>query len=315
MGGMKTWQARFLFIVLPLVVLAVAVLLWPSSGSTLALDKEKPAPSPTPTPSTLVYLSPQSQTVGPWALVAVDVLVDDVSNLGAYRVTLSFDPALLTSVSVANGPFLESTDRDVSCLEPTLDEKSVVLACLSKGPKPPGPSGSGHLATITLASTCESGTSALELSTTLLEPLSNHIPNRAEDGTVTITEEILCSEPPDSDLDGCADLQEIGMTPENGGMRDPNDPWDFFDTPNSANKRDAAITIADVFAVAGRFGAAGEAGGDPQAASVPAAPAYHAAFDRGDQTGANTWNRAPADGTITIEDIFAVAGQFGHDCS
>ena len=315
MGGMKTSQARFLFIVLSLVVLTVAVFLWPRSGSTLAADKEKPTPSPTPTPSTLVYLSPDSQTVGPWAAVSMDVLVDDVSNLGAYRVTLSFDPALLSAVSVANGPFLESTDRVVSCLEPTLGEKSVVLVCLSKGAKPPGPSGSGHLATITLASSCESGTTALELSTALLKPLGDRIPQRTEGASVTVTEEIPCPNAPDSDLDGCSDLQEIGMVPEAGGMRDPNDAWDFFDTPDLSNVRDRAITMSDIFAVAGRFGAAGEPGGDPQAASIPAAPAYHAAFDRGGQIGADTWNRAPADGAITMEDIFAVAAQFGHDCS
>ena len=36
---------------------------------------------------------------------------------------------------------------------------------------------------------------------------------------------------------------------------------------------------------------------------------------RGDIIGENTWNRAPADGSITGGDIFAVAAQFGHDCS
>jgi hypothetical protein len=44
-------------------------------------------------------------------------------------------------------------------------------------------------------------------------------------------------------------------------------------------------------------------------------PANHTAFDRGDQEGENSWNRAPADGAITISDIFALATQFGHDCS
>ena len=78
--------------------------------------------------------------------------------------------------------------------------------------------------------------------------------------------------------------------------------------------RDRSITVADIFAVAGRFGATGDPGGDPLV-SPPDAPAYHTAYDRGEQTGANSWNRAPADGAITIEDVFAVAAQFGHSCA
>ena len=64
------------------------------------------------------------------------------------------------------------------------------------------------------------------------------------------------------------------------------------------------------------FTAGGATGipGDPLLGPIPAAPGYHSAFDRGGQLGANGWNQAPADGGITIVDIFAVAGQFGHTC-
>ena len=68
----------------------------------------------------------------------------------------------------------------------------------------------------------------------------------------------------------------------------------------------------DIFAVAGHFGDTGDAGIDPL--SDASGDGYHTRFDRGDQIGPNSWNRAPANGAITIEDIFAVAAQFGLNC-
>jgi hypothetical protein len=118
----------------------------------------------------------------------------------------------------------------------------------------------------------------------------------------------------DTDNDGCDDAAENSAEPGQGGQRDPADSWDFFDTPDDNNVRDRAITISDVFRVAGRFGTTGISSLiDPL--SQPPESGYHTAYDRGLQTGANSWNRAPADGAISIEDVFAVAAQFGVDCS
>ena len=119
--------------------------------------------------------------------------------------------------------------------------------------------------------------------------------------------------PGDTDLDGCTDAAENGPDPLSGGLRDYTNFWDFFDTPDASNVRDKVVSLADIFAVVSRFGASGTPG-DPLAGPIPAAPAYHTAFDRGIQIGANNWNRGPADGIIALEEIFAVAQQFGHGC-
>ena len=38
-------------------------------------------------------------------------------------------------------------------------------------------------------------------------------------------------------------------------------------------------------------------------------------FDRGPQTGANTWNMGPPDGVIDLpNDVLGVILQFGHNC-
>src|SRR3990172_6592205 len=120
----------------------------------------------------------------------------------------------------------------------------------------------------------------------------------------------------DSDSDGCSDGEEVGLDPRRGGQRDPLDFWDVFDTPGAGGlpPRDKAVTVTDIFRVATRFGATGDAKVDPLSPPPPA-PAYHPAYDRGGQTGANVWNQAPPDGAIAVGDIFAVAAQFGHDCN
>ena len=65
--------------------------------------------------------------------------------------------------------------------------------------------------------------------------------------------------------------------------------------------------------MAAHFGDTGDSGIAPL--SDASGAGYHTRFDRGDQIGQNSWNRAPADGSVTITDIFAVAAQFGLNCS
>jgi hypothetical protein len=124
----------------------------------------------------------------------------------------------------------------------------------------------------------------------------------------------LLADNDDTDGDGCTNVEEYGQNEGLGGLRNPLDFWDFFDTPDASNVRDKVVVLTDIFAVAQRFGATGTPG-DPLAGPIPPAPAYHSAFDRGAVIGANNWTRGPADGFIVLEDIFAVAQQFGHNCS
>jgi alpha-tubulin suppressor-like RCC1 family protein len=117
----------------------------------------------------------------------------------------------------------------------------------------------------------------------------------------------------DSDNDGCTDSKELTATATIGGQRDPLDAWDFFDTPTLPDlQRDKRITVGDIMQEVTRFGASGDTAVDPL--SPPPADGYHTAYDRGDVDGPNAWNRAPADGSITVADITAVVSQFGHTC-
>lgn len=63
--------------------------------------------------------------------------------------------------------------------------------------------------------------------------------------------------------DGCADGEEISPNEVQGGLRDPTNFWDFFDTPGEVNVWDKAVSTVDIFRMALRYGAAGDPAVDP----------------------------------------------------
>lgn len=102
---------------------------------------------------------------------------------------------------------------------------------------------------------------------------------------------------PDTDGDSCSDGAEVGPDPMHGGLRDPLNPFDFFDVDG-----DGAVTIDDISAVPGGF------------LLVAGQPGYERRYDRGDILGPHSWNVLAPDGAITIDDVVAVAAQFNHAC-
>ena len=97
----------------------------------------------------------------------------------------------------------------------------------------------------------------------------------------------------DTDGDGCTDLQELGLDEESGGQRDPNNPWDFYDTNG-----DRVVDLPnDILGV------------------ITAFNAYNVIYDRGPSTGPNPWNMTAPDGVIDLpNDILGVISQFQHSC-
>ena len=103
----------------------------------------------------------------------------------------------------------------------------------------------------------------------------------------------------DTDGDGCADTAELQDAPgsENtGGLRDPNNPWDYFNPSG-----DRRIMIDDLVMVLRRFGV--RAG----------YPDYDPKYDRS-FLGPRFWDLGPPDGKIQLFDILAVMSQFGDLC-
>jgi hypothetical protein len=116
---------------------------------------------------------------------------------------------------------------------------------------------------------------------------------------------------PDYDSDGCSDGREAGTDQSTGGLRNAENPYDFFDAPLPAGPpgtgaRDQRVTIGDIVGVVSKFGSF--QGGGP----LGNGQVYNPDFDR--QSRGPAPNLGPGNGSITIDDIVSSVGQFGASC-
>ncbi len=95
-------------------------------------------------------------------------------------------------------------------------------------------------------------------------------------------------------------LSELSDTANAGGLRDPFNPWDYFN-PEKVNTPHTQ-TAADILKVVQAFG------------KNQGNPAYSIDNDRTGLIGGNSWNLGPPDGQQTAADILAAVKQFGHNC-
>ena len=109
--------------------------------------------------------------------------------------------------------------------------------------------------------------------------------------------------PTDTDGDGCTDVQEAGPNQQFGGLRDPNNPWDFYDVRGPDGPRDQFVDLfTDILGVIIHY-------------SLDGSPPYDVDFDRGPSAGPNPWNMTAPDGVIDLfTDILGVISQYNHDC-
>lgn len=127
---------------------------------------------------------PSAETITGTDPFPMDVVVEDVVNLGAFEFNLLYDASVLEFVDVSGGPFLGSSGRPVECLEPRLSPGSVHFLCVTLGPEPAGPDGSGTLATVTL-DPVEEGSSALRFQVaTVTHPNAEQIAAVAEGASI-----------------------------------------------------------------------------------------------------------------------------------
>jgi hypothetical protein len=133
---------------------------------------------------------------------------------------------------------------------------------------------------------------------------------------------------PDSDCDGCPDVNEISATHLTGGDRDRYCPWDFFDVPTPPlsiaapnGQRNHVASVADVIAILSYIGTSSGAPANSQgfwydtdlnANGVPDGGEY----DR--TAGAivgKPWRSGPPNGSVTIADALVELNQVGDNCA
>ena len=284
--------------------------------STTPTATASPAPTPDGGPFTL-RVDPLSQTVLVGSLVTVDIVAENVSNLGSFQFTLSYDPAVTILQALAVGPFLGSTGRSVVCLPATITDGAAELACATLGAALPGPSGSGVLATATYF-TVAPGSSPQHLSDPILTDIASIglLPIVTQDGLIDVipvggtpvatSTTTPTPDPTDTDGDGCSDQREAGPDETLGGQRDYLNPWDFYDVlgPGAALPIDGIIDLPnDILGVIQHF------------APLGTEPEYDVRFDRGPRVSGPAWNMTAPDGVIDLpNDILGVIQQFNHRC-
>jgi hypothetical protein len=105
----------------------------------------------------------------------------------------------------------------------------------------------------------------------------------------------------DGDGDGCPDKLELSDNQSAAGLRDPQNPFDFFN-PEKVNTPHTH-TVADILRTVNQFG------------KDQGNAAYTIDTDRTAVIGANAWNLSLPDGKQTVADILAAVKQFGHNCN
>ena len=97
----------------------------------------------------IIGLEPATVTTKGGEPFTLDVVIAGVRDLGAFEFDVLYDPAVVWVTDVQMGDFLGGTDRSVVPLGPEIDNDAGMVAFggFTFG-EPPGPDGSGRLATI-----------------------------------------------------------------------------------------------------------------------------------------------------------------------
>jgi hypothetical protein len=128
------------------------------------------------------------------------------------------------------------------------------------------------------------------------------VPRATKDGVqVADSVRINCGEQGfaglDTDGDGCSDLQEQSKDVFAGGLRDPLNPWDFFDPTGDQKHR-----LDDILAVIKHY------------FTNKGGATYSTDADR-TLLGPNYWNLGAPNGYVRLDDILSVIKLYFHDCA
>jgi hypothetical protein len=109
-----------------------------------------PAASAQDGSATLRIVAPTEEVKEGDESVPVQIILDNVSNLGGFQFVLQYDGDVFEFQQEQRGDFLGSTGREVVCNDPLSDVGSVRIECVTLRPTPEGASGSGTLSTVLL---------------------------------------------------------------------------------------------------------------------------------------------------------------------
>jgi len=115
----------------------------------------------------------------------------------------------------------------------------------------------------------------------------------------------------DDDNDGCPDVKELQTASGSqgtGGLRDPHNPWDYFNPTHDHQNR-----VDDILLVVAQYHKDQYLPSPPNPPNTPN-PDYTTNTDR-TTIGPNPWNLGPPNGQQRVDDILESVRQYRHDCS
>ncbi len=133
----------------------------------------------------------------------------------------------------------------------------------------------------------------------------------------------------DTDGDGCPDAKELGANTLQGGNRSPDNPWDFFDTPepvvrpaDTTGTLSHAVTLGDVIGVLFYVGTTAASPNQANASGAKYGTDLNAngvldgqEYDRTIPDQAHPWRSGPPDGAVSIGDAIVGLQQVGANCN
>jgi hypothetical protein len=137
-----------------------------------------------PTPGASVFVFPPAQTTG-GPTVTAEIRVGGAVDLAEYTFKLTWKDAHLGLIDIADGGFLGSTGRTVTCLPAVIGANDVVFSCESAGLSP-GPSGNGTLAKLEFATLADGKSDLILGSVVLTDSLLMPQSPTTSDGSITV---------------------------------------------------------------------------------------------------------------------------------
>lgn len=132
----------------------------------------------------------------------------------------------------------------------------------------------------------------------------------------------------DTDADGCTDVEENGPNHVLGGDRDPNNQYDFFDTPvpallptQTTGTKDKTASLADVLAVLRYVGTVNNGPPNSDGADYDTDLNVNGVndgveYDRAPSSNvAKPWRSGAPNGSVTLQDALVALAQVGDSCA
>jgi hypothetical protein len=121
----------------------------------------------------ILRIRPERLQADPGSDVLMEVVIENVENLGFFQFDLTFDPAVVQVKAAELGEFLGSTGRSASGVGPIIDNEQgkLTFGGFTYGAEP-GPNGAGVLAQVTLTGV-DDGTSTLTMANITVRSTEN----------------------------------------------------------------------------------------------------------------------------------------------